>query len=149
MHGKEFILDCIRSFFTVVTLINLVMFVLGQALVPENRFGYEAFAVPLIYGLAGTLPNLVMYSKREMKMGELIIRKIIQLILIEVFVLFVAFDGTDKALLHPGMIGSTALSILVVYVVANLMDLLQNFLAAKQMTEELLKFQGKNSEVIN
>jgi len=52
-------------------------------------------------------------------------------------------------LLHPGMIGSTALSILVVYVVANLMDLLQNFLAAKQMTEELLKFQGKNSEVIN
>lgn len=142
MHGKEFILDCIRTFFTVVTLINIVMFVLGLYFMPENQFGYEAFIVPIIYGLAGTLPNLVMYSKRELKVGELIIRKVIQFILIEVFVLFAAFFDSGEQIRTGEIVGSTAGSILVIYVIATLLDWLQNSLAAKQMTEELKRFQG-------
>lgn len=142
MHGKEFLLDCIRTFFTVVSLINVVMFILGSHFMPEQQFGYEAFAAPLIYGLAGTLPNLVMYSKRELTVAELWVRKLIQLILIEVLVLFVAFyDAGDEARTME-IVGSTAVSILVVYIIATLSDWLQNYLAAKQMTEELLRFQG-------
>ena len=83
MHGKEFFSECIRTFFMVVTLINIEMFAAGMYLMPEARFGYEAFIVPVIYGLAGTFPNLVMYSKRELKIGELMVRKVLQLILIE------------------------------------------------------------------
>lgn len=141
MHGKEFILDCIRTFFTVVTLINMVMFLLGLYFMPENRFGYEAFIVPIIYGLAGTLPNIVLYSKRELKVGELIVRKAIQVVLVEVCVLFAAFYNTGEAAQSVEIVGSTAISILVIYVVATLLDWLQNSLAAKQMTEELKKFQ--------
>lgn len=146
MHGKEFLLDCLRTFFTVVTLINVVMFVLGLYFMPENRFGYEAFAVPLIYGLAGTLPNIVMYSKGELKVGELIVRKVIQFILIEVFVLFVAFYDAGEQMRTVEIVGSTAASIFVVYVLATLFDWLQNFLAAKQMTEELMRFQESVQE---
>ena len=141
MHGKEFILDCIRTFFTVVTLINIVMFLLGLYFMPENRFGYEAFIVPIIYGLAGTLPNIVLYSKRELKVGELIVRKAIQVVLVEVCVIFVAFYNGGEAASSVKIVGSTAISILVIYVVATLLDWLQNSLAAKQMTEELKKFQ--------
>lgn len=146
MHGREFILDCLRTFFSVVTLINLVMFVLGLYFMPENRFGYEAFAAPLIYGLAGTLPNLVMYSKRELKVGELIVRKVIQFILIEAFVLLAAFYDAGEQIRTTEIVGSTAVSIFVVYVLANLFDWLQNWLAAKHMTEELKKFQGNMQE---
>lgn len=146
MHGKEFLLDCLRTFFTVVTLINVVMFVLGLYFMPENRFGYEAFAVPLIYGLAGTLPNIVMYSKGELKVGELIVRKVIQFILIEVFVLFVAFYDAGEQMRTVEIVGSTAASIFVVYVLATLFDWLQNSLAAKQMTEELMRFQESVQE---
>lgn len=146
MHGKEFILECIRTFLTVVTLINVVMFFLGLYLMPEARFGYEAFAVPLIYGLVGTLPNLVMYSKRELKVGELVVRKIIQFILIEVFVLFTAFYNSVEEARTMELIGSTAISIFVVYVIATLLDWVQNYLAAKQMTEELQRFQCKVQE---
>lgn len=146
MHGKEFILDCLRTFFTVVTLINAVMFVMGLYFMPENQFGYEAFAVPLLYGMAGTLPNVVMYSKRELKVGELIVRKVIQFILIEVFVLFAAFYDAGEQARTVEIVGSTAFSILLIYVLATLFDWLQNYLAAKQMTEQLMQFQGNVQE---
>ena len=146
MHGKEFLLDCLRTFFTVVTLINVVMCFLGLYFLPENRFGYEAFAAPLIYGMAGTLPNLALYSKRELKVGELIVRKIIQIILIEVLVMFAAFYGSGKEFQDFGIMVSTALSILVIYVVATLFDWLQNYLSAKQMMEDLKIFQGNITE---
>ena len=146
MHGKEFVLDCIRTFFTVVVLINVVMFLLGLYFMPEAQFGYEAFAVPLIYGFVGTLPNVVMYSRRELKVGELIVRKVIQVILIEVLVLFVAFYDTAEQMIKQEMITSTAVSIFVVYVLATLFDWLQNYLAAKQITEELQRFQERVQE---
>lgn len=146
MHGKEFILDCIRTFFTVVTLINVVMLVLGLYFMPDKQFGYEAFSVPIIYGLAGTLPNLVMYSKRELKVVELLVRKILQLILIEVFVLFAAFYDAGEEIRTFEIVGSTAVSIFLVYVISTLLDWLQNYLTAKQMTEELLRFQGNIQE---
>ena len=146
MHGKEFVLDCIRTFFTVVTLINIVMFILGLYLKPDQRFGYEVFIVPVIYGLAGTLPNVVMYSRRELKVWELMVRKVIQVILIEVFVLFAAFFGAGEQARTVELVGSTAVSIFVIFVIATLLDWLQNSLAAKQMTEELKKFQESIQE---
>lgn len=146
MHGKEFVLDCVRTFFTVVTLINVVMFILGMHLMPENRFGYEAFAVPLIYGLAGTLPNLVMYSRRELSVKAFIVRKILQFILIEVLVLFAAFYNASADNLNIEIVGSTAISIFVVYVLACFFDWLQNYLSAKRMTEELMRFQENAQE---
>lgn len=146
MYGKEFVLDCIRTFFTVVVLINVVMFLLGLYFMPEAQFGYEAFAVPLIYGFVGTLPNVVMYSRRELKIGELIVRKVIQIILIEVLVLFVAFYDTAEQMIEQEIITSTAVSILVIYVLATFFDWLQNYLAAKQITEELQRFQERVQE---
>ncbi len=144
MHGKEFWADCLRTFFTVVTLINVLMFLLGSVLLPELRFGYEAFIVPIIYGLVGTLPNLVMYSKRELKIGELMVRKVLQLILIEVLVLFVAFYNTTEEVQSVEIMVSTVAGVFVVYVIATLVDILENFLSAKQMTEDLKRFQKNN-----
>ena len=144
MHGKEFILDLFRTFFTVVTLINIVMFFIGMRTQPDARFGYEAFAVPLIYGFAGTLPNVVMYSRRELKVGELVVRKVLQLILIEAAVLFVAFYNPDEKSFKTENIATVAGCILIVYVVSVLLDWLQNYLEAKRMTEELLKFQNNS-----
>lgn len=146
MHGKEFIADCIRTFFTVVTLINIAMFLIGISMAPDIKFGYEGFIIPVIYGLAGTLPNLAMYSVRELKIGELILRKVIQFILTEACVLFVIFYGASKQDSQLGLIGPVAISIFIIYVLATLSDWLQNYLTAKQLTEDLKNFQGKALE---
>lgn len=141
MHGKEFVIDFIRTYFSVVTLINVAILIMGLQIATDSRFGYDAFAAPLIYGAAGTLPNIVMYSKRELKVKELLFRKIVQFILIEVVVLFVAFYNQIDVAKQPKIIITVAISIFVVYVIASLIDWIQNSISAKQMTVELVKFQ--------
>lgn len=146
MHGKEFLADCIRTFFTVVTLINIAMFLMGITLMPDIKFGYEGLIIPVIYGLAGTLPNLVLYSGRELKVGELVVRKILQFILTEACVMFVMFFNTSKEDRPLWLIGAVAICIFIVYVLATLSDWLLNALSAKQLTEDLKTFQGKLME---
>ena len=87
-----------------------------------------------------------MYSKRELKVGELIIRHILQFVLIEVFVLFVAFYGTDEAWVDAGVVGSVAISIFIIYLLSFLFDWLQNWLSAKRISEDLRKFQERMKE---
>ncbi len=141
MHGKEFMVDVLRTFFLVVTLINVVMLVLGTHTAPDMLFGYEAFAAPLIYGAAGTLPNIVMYTRRELKIKELIVQKIAQLLLIEVVVLFVAFHNQSSFWKQPEIIISVGVSILIIYVIGCVIDWIQNSVSAKRMTTALVKFQ--------
>ena len=141
MHGKEFIIGLIRTYFSVVTLVNVAILIIGLQNASDSRFGYEAFAAPLIYGAAGTLPNIVMYSKRELNVKGLLVRKIIQFILIEGVVLFVAFYNQVDLGKSSELIIPVAISIFVIYVIATLIDWIQNSISAKQMTVELMKFQ--------
>lgn len=146
MHGKEFVMDCLRSFFAAVTLINVAICVLGLIMAPEESVGYDAFMVPLVYGLLGILPNIVMYSKRELKVGELLIRKVIQLILVEFLVLFAAFLGVDDFSGRVPIFVGMAVSILVIYVMISLIGWSQNALMAKRLERDLVKFQQSVEE---
>lgn len=146
MHGKEFAINFMRTYFTVVTLINAAIFIMGMQAAPDIRFGYEGFAAPLIYGAAGTLPNILMYSKKELTVRKLLIRKAVQFILIEGLVLFAAFYNSDVFCQQPNIVIGVGISIFVVYVIANMIDWVQNYVSAKQMTEELVKFQESVGE---
>ncbi len=141
MHGKEFVLDVIRTYFTVVTFINVVMFVVGTQFAPDYRFGYEAFKAPLIYGAVGVLPNIIMYSKRDLTVKELWIRKILQLIVIEISVLSVAFYDVDTTFQKPEVVVRVGIGIFLIYVISTIIDGLQDYFEAKKMTEELMRFQ--------
>lgn len=141
MHGKEFILSIIRTFFAVVTFICAATVILGHMLAPGQTFGYEAFLSPLLIGVAGTLPLVVMYSRRELSVRELIVRKVIQLILIEALVLFVMFYDSSAFYKNPKIVLSVAASVLIIYVIIELIEVFQDHLNAKKMTEELIAFQ--------
>ena len=143
MHGKEFTIDLIRTFFTVVTLVNVAILVMGLWFAPDIQFGYEAFEAPLIYGAVGTLPNIVMYSKKELSVKALFVRKVLQFILIEVLVLFAAFYGAEVYWQQPKIIVSVGISIFLIYVVASIIDWIKNYVTAKRMTDELVKFQER------
>ena len=142
MHGKEFIADCIRTFFTVATLINIAMYLMGVSIFPDTTMGYEGFIIPVIYGLAGTIPNFAMYSNRELRVGELMVRKVLQLLLTEVCVLVAVFSGTSETDRVSWLIAVVALSVFIIFVVASLFDWIQNYLSAKQIMEDLKIFQG-------
>ena len=141
MHGKKFVLDVIRTYFTVVTFINVIMFVVGTHIAPDYQFGYEAFRAPLIYGAVGVFPNIIMYSKRDLTIKELWIRKALQLIAIEISVLFVTFYDIEIIFHKTEAVIAVGIGIFVTYVVSTIIDGLQDYYKAKEMTEELMKFQ--------
>ena len=90
MQGKELIRDMINTYFMLVAMITAVMAILGTCFMPEIKFGYEGFFVPLKYAAYATLPNMVMYSKKELNIRQFLFRKILQLILVEIIIITVA-----------------------------------------------------------
>ena len=143
MQGKELIRDMINTYFMLTTMILAAMTLLGTYFMPEVRFGYEQFETPLIYAAWGTLPNIVMYAKKELTMKQMLIRKIIQLILIEIIIISVALP---PELLESGnntLVISLIICVFVIYVLTHVIEWYQDSITAKKMTEELIVFQKK------
>lgn len=106
MSKKEFMGQVFISFFVVVTCINLGMAFMGMIYAPDTRFGYEALLFPVFYGFLGILPSAVLYSRKELTVKQMLLRKIIQLILIEAIMVGIVYflGGTDFSTLFPFMI---------------------------------------------
>lgn len=141
MRGKEFFKSILLSFFIIVTLINIAMFVLGSIFQPELRFGYNAFLSPLIYGLISIIPCMVMYSKKELTVKKLIIRKIIQLLSIEGILGLLVFGFQSPQKENTQLMVSFSISIFVIYVLEHLISWLLDVQTAKRMTEDLQHYQ--------
>ena len=140
---KDMIKDFFEGFFISVTLINLAMFILGLLFRSDQRFGYEVFIYPLIYGLIGMIPILVVRTQKELSVKQIIIRKIMQLFLLMVLLLGCIFGQSltepDRI---PAIIG-VAFSIVLIYVLVNVIEWMMDERVAKDMTEDLLKFQKR------
>lgn len=145
---KERIRDILNSFFITVTLINLAMLILGKLLEPEQVFGYEAFMYPLIYGLIGTIPSIVIRDKKELSVKQELIRKVMNMLLIIVLMLAFMFGGREiTSELIVAAVG-VAISIVIIFVLVNLIIWWLDLKTAKDMTEDLLKYQEKQENAI-
>lgn len=141
MNLKEFAIRLMTTYFTLVTMITAAILVMGLYYEPDAGFGYEAFAVPLIYGICGTLPGIVLYSKRELTAKEFLIRKAIQFLLIEAAVLSVAFGSAGIHGKPPKLLAGIGVCVLIIFVLAHGIEWLQDCILARRLTEEFLTFQ--------
>ena len=141
MRGKELMNDMIYTYFMLVTMILAVMMILGTHFMPDVRFGYEAFGIPLKYAAWATLPNMVMYAKKELTLKQFLIRKTIQLVLVEIIVITIAIPAQIFETGKIEVVVALAVGILIVYILTHMIEWFQNYTMAKKMTEELLAFQ--------
>jgi len=141
MHGKEILNDIITTYVTLVTLITLLLYVLGSYFFPDASFGYEGFASPLIFAACATLPNLLMYSKKELTVKSYLIRKSMQFVLIEIIVLAISFPDKSIFQKQPAIAITLAISVFIIFILTHLYDFFKNLVSAKRMTAELLLFQ--------
>jgi len=141
MSWREFLNDLISTYFTLVTLITALMFCMGMCIYPEESIGYKAYAAPLLYAACGLLPNLLMYSKHEMSTKELCVRKILQLVLVEVLVLTVAFYESDEQVRRSPLVFNVGMGIFIVFVLCHVVSWIQGCLSAKKLTEALVMLQ--------
>lgn len=144
MQGKELLSKMFRNYFVLVTLINVVIFVSGSIAQPDARFGYSVFIMPLIYALAGILPQAVMYSRRELSIKEVLIRKFIQLLLIELLVNGIILGENALRPEYTDMLKTISVCVVLVYVFANIISWVLDSASARTLTRELAEFQNKN-----
>ena len=141
MSIKEILYRSLMIYFILVTCITAGIAILGSSLDPDASFGYSAFASPFIFAALGVIPNLLMYSSKELSDRQIILRKMIQLAVIEAEVLGVCIISpiihTEKAEVIIGVM----LSVLVIFILVHLISIMNNYFAAKQLTKELMQFQ--------
>ena len=140
---KEHLRTQLAGFFISVTLINLAMLILGCWLEPDLEFGYQAFAYPLIYGVIGSIPGLVMYSKKELTVKQTLIREVIQMFMVVAIIIGFMF-GRFKNIpdVIPQLIG-VSVSVMIIYVLVHVFGWLIDLKTANKMTEDLKKFQAR------
>ena len=141
MSIKQFIVRKLGLFFMLSTLITVAIYLLGSHFDWEARFGYDGFLSPLLYAGCCVVPSLVTWSKRELKPRELILRELIQFLLTEAVVLFLAFRNRTIDTSRPAVVLGIAGSVLVIYLLVFLFSWLVNSAQAKQVNQELQAFQ--------
>ena len=146
MKMKEWLRRALRLYTLLVTLITVALLVLGCLLDRDRLFSYEVFVSPLLYALIGTVAGLVTETDREVGVRELIIRKIISLALIEGAVLLIACNVKSIPSDRPWVIPGIALSILVIYLLANLFSWLAERREAVRLSEALFRYQRDREE---
>lgn len=135
----EFLRKQLMYYFIIVTIVTLVSAILGLIYAPDQRFGYESFFSPLIFGLIGVLPAFVTYSKKELTMKQSLVREIFQLLLIEIMIISFCYI---VGILKREMIGSMIISILLVFVAVNCIDWLISNKKANKLTVYLKAYQN-------
>ena len=140
---KERFKDAFTSFFISVTLIDAAMMILGLLLRPDQQFGYEVFLYPLIYGLIGMIPTLIITTDKELTVGQALLRKGMQMLLIMVLLLAFMFAGKPMDTEQIPAAAGVAASVAVIYVLVNVIEWMLDLRTAKGMTEDLLKYQQR------
>lgn len=143
MSFKEYLKEMAASYFMIVTLIDLAMLLMGISMEKDVRFGYEAFLLPLLYGFLGVLPSLVLYSRKELSILQLMLRKILQLCLLELVLLsFLYING----LRDVKILLAVACSIIIICGVVSILFWLLDLKKSSQLTRKLKDFQGRKQQ---
>ena len=143
---KEHIKDNLMDVFIIVTLVNVAIFICGIVLAPEEQLGYTAFIVPVIDGILGIIPGLVMYSKRELTVKQMIVRNIIQLISIELIIVFFTFGFSGISLDDISRLIAVIGSVAFVFVGVIIFRFILDSRTARKMTDDLKVFQSIHGE---
>ncbi len=146
---KERIRDILNSFFISVTLINAAMLILGKILAPSQTFGYEAFLYPLIYGLIGTIPTLLIRDKKELSVRQELVRKTMQMLLLIVLLLAFMFGGQE---ITPELMAAAvgvSISVIIIFVLVNLILWWLDLKTARDLTKDLLLYQQKQDNKLS
>ena len=145
---KELLIQALRLYTLLVTLITVLMIILGNLLDRDRVFGYDAFFSPLLYALIGTAAAMVTRSDKEPSVRGLVIRKIISLLLIEGAIILIALNAdtipTDQSWVLPGLI----LGVFVVFVLTHIILYLADQKEAKKISADLVRYQEKQEAVI-
>lgn len=86
MKGKNIVFDMAMAFFVSTTLITIGSGVIGSIFLKEVTFGYSVFLGPPLIGLLSSFLSIVSYSKKELSTAQIMVRRGLHLLMIEMMV---------------------------------------------------------------
>ena len=131
------------SFCVTTTGICFLELILGSLLMPDMRFGFDAFLMPPLFGLLTTATGLVTESDRALSTAETVVRMAIQLVLIEGIVFGVNLAAGNRYTVRESVF--LAAGVAVVYVFVHAVVWLNDRRIAKAFNARLAQFQQENS----
>ena len=141
MEFKRFLVNKLVLFFVLSTLITVAVSLIGSKFDSGASLGYDALLVPIKYAALCLLPTLATWSRRELSTGELLLRKVLVLLLLEAEILLLAFRSPAIDTERPSVVLALAGSVLVIFVLVHLFTWLRESAEAKKMNADLEKFQ--------
>jgi len=140
---KALLIQALRLYTLLVTLITVLMIILGNLLDRDRVFSYDAFFSPLIYALIGTVATMVTRSDRELSIKNLIIRKVISLLLIEGAIIFIALNADTIPTEKSQVLFGLALGVFAVFVLSHIILYLIDRKEAEKLNADLSRYQEK------
>ncbi|WP_432650148.1 hypothetical protein [Huintestinicola sp.] len=141
MSFKEFLIkNVMNSFFISVAFICIGIAAVGSVFEPDKRFSYGGFLAPIIFGLAASLPSLVMYSRHELTVGEMIFRKLLHLLLLELTINGILF--LTGALNSLSVTISLAVTIFIIDVAVNAVMYINDLRSAERINRGIREIQS-------
>lgn len=90
MSFYSFFKECARRFFIIATCIGIASGIAGPVLMPQAKLNFSAFFSPPLAALLATLPSFIFYSRKELTLKQIAVRKILHLIVLEALLTGVA-----------------------------------------------------------
>jgi hypothetical protein len=115
--------------------------IFGPMLQPKAMFGFDAFYSPLIGATLGTLPSIILYSRKELNLRQTVIRKVLHLLALEIIIIgFSILIGKDLSLFQIMLFVGI---VLVVYLAVNLISQLLQIKDTREINAGLRALQNR------
>ncbi|MCI8978253.1 MAG: DUF3021 family protein [Lachnospiraceae bacterium] len=141
MSNRGKLVEFLMAFFVCSTCISILEGLLGMAFFAEDKFGWEAFFSPPLFGFLSVLLGMVTKSERELSVKEILFRRALHLFLIELLIFGMNYAAGMQfdALFSVTLAFSVAAVFVAVYVVMWLNDRK----SAALFNEKLKEYQGR------
>lgn len=141
MKNKFNFAELWMTFWVSTSCITILEAILGVIFLPDERFGYEAFFSPPVFGLLSTAAGIVMYSHRELSVRRVLIRKVLYLLIIEAMVFGLNYAHGHS---YPFMTAlALAVGIFLVFFAVHLILWINDRRSASLFNERLKEFQRR------
>lgn len=141
MKLRERISEAVKTYFILVTLITVFLMVTGLLFDRGRTFSYEVFLSPLIYSAISVIPGLFLYSEKEVKIGGMILRHILRIVIIEAVIMALVFTSKNIPSEKFSVSLSIAIGIAVIYALTILIEYLFELSQSRQMNKYLEDYQ--------
>ncbi|MBR6401880.1 MAG: DUF3021 family protein [Eubacterium sp.] len=144
MKIKDRFAEAFRLYFILFTLISILLMVVGLLFDRERTFSYEVFLSPLVYAAIGVIPDFIFQSDKEISMKRMIIRRVIQVLIVETAMMLIVFAAPNIPSDRIEVVISIAVGILVVFVLSQFVEYIFELTQSRKMNESLEKYQQNN-----